>query len=401
MNISNITTKHLHNLEDLEYAEFIDEYLPIFIYLLVLGVIGTFGNAHVLLVYSQRYSPSNHRIFIIWLAAVDFFSCTVSIPFEMYDIRYRYTFNASWACKVFRFLNHAASVSSGFLLGLIALERFRKACQPTKTQMTIKQAKISCIVTLLTSSFLAVPAVVIYGANVSETFHPGIIGSDCTSLTKYQSPFKIYSGALLLFSTCVFVMCIIIYIFVGNVLYKQMQFRKRVQMRRKMLYALSSASINTHGSTLKLTNGSVGSLDRIEIEDDHSSINNERLKIQKTSTGSNNQLQLQKRRAKISRSRRITLMFLVATSVSYLGYLPNTVFSVIKALDTPTFTTIAMKLGASVYIFLRLYFISNVTNPIVYSFMDERFREECRAYYRRLKERLVNCPNITKKKDDC
>lgn len=94
-------------------------------------------------------------------------------------------------------------------------------------------------------------------------------------------------------------------------------------------------------------------------------------------------------------------MFLVATSVSYLGYLPNTVFSVIKALDTAMFTAIAMKLGASVYIFLRLYFISNVTNPIVYSFMDERFREECRAYYRRLKERLVNCPNITKKKDDC
>ncbi|XP_061185260.1 cholecystokinin receptor type A-like [Saccostrea echinata] len=391
MNASTNSTRHIHNLEELEYSEFIAEYLPIFIYLLILGVVGTFGNLHVLVVYSRRYKPSNHRIFILWLAAVDFFSCTVSIPFEMYDIKYRYTFTASWACKIFRFLNHTASVSSGFLLGLIAIERFRKACQPTKVQMTLKQAKIACIITLLVSSILGVPAVVIYGANVSETFHPGILGSDCTSLTKYKSYFKIYSGALLLFSTCVFVMCIIIYIFVGKVLYRQMQFRKRAQLRRNKLNALSSYSLNAHCSTTKLaTLGSMASLDKVEIEDDPSSLNNEHLKVNKNHSG-NGVSQIQKRKTKINRSKKITLMFLVATSVSYLGYLPNTVFSVIKALDTATFTAISMKLGASVFILLRLYFISNVTNPIVYSFMDERFREECKLYYRKFKIQLLNC----------
>lgn len=172
MDTLNNISDHIHNgnMDDLEYTEFMAEYLPIFIYLLILGVVGTIGNFHVLLVYSLRYKPSNHRIFILCLAVVDFCSCTVSIPFEMYDIRHRYTFTASWACKVFRFLNHTTSVSSGFLLGLIALERFRKACQPTKCQMTVKQAKISCILTVLFSSILAIPAVVIYGANVSDTF---------------------------------------------------------------------------------------------------------------------------------------------------------------------------------------------------------------------------------------
>ncbi|XP_062603344.1 cholecystokinin receptor type A-like [Saccostrea cucullata] len=391
MNISTNSTGHIHNLEELEYSEFIAEYLPIFLYLLILGIVGTFGNLHVLLVYSQRYKPSNHRIFILWLAAVDLFSCTVSIPFEMYDIRYRYTFTASWACKIFRFLNHTASVSSGFLLGLIAVERFRKACQPTKVQMSLKQAKIACIITLLVSSILGVPAVVIYGANVSATFHPGILASDCTSLTKYKSYFKLYSGALLLFSTCVFVMCIIIYICVGKVLYRQMQFRKRAQLRRNKLNALSSYSLNTHCSTTKLaTLGSMASLDKVEIEDDPSSLNTEHLKVNKNHS-SNGVSQIHKRKTKINRSKKITLMFLVATSVSYLGYLPNTVFSVIKALDTATFTAISMKLGASVFILLRLYFISNVTNPIVYSFMDERFREECRLYYSKFKQLLLNC----------
>ncbi|XP_048779958.1 cholecystokinin receptor type A-like [Ostrea edulis] len=392
MNVSGNSSVHRHSLEKLEYSEFIAEYLPIFIYLLILGVIGTFGNLHVLVVYSQRYKPSNHRIFILWLATVDLFSCTISIPFEMYDIRYRYTFTASWACKIFRFLNHAASVSSGFLLGLIALERFRKACQPTKSQMTLKQAKIACIVILLISSFLAVPAVVIYGANVSETFHPGILGSDCTSLSKYKVYFRIYSGSLLLFSTTVFVVCIIIYIFVGKVLYRQMQFRKKAQLRRNKLNALSSFSLSAHCSTTKLANlGSMASLDKVEIEDDPSSLN-EHSRVNKYHSG-NGEPHIQKRKTKINRSRRITLMFLVATSVSYLGYLPNTVFSVIKALDTVTFNGIAMWLGASVFILLRLYFISNITNPIVYSFMDERFREECCIYYRRLKTLVSRIKN--------
>lgn len=38
----------------------------------------------------------------------------------------------------------------------------------------------------------------------------------------------------------------------------------------------------------------------------------------------------------------------------------------------------------------RLYFISNFTNPIILSFMDENFREEC-WYYRRLKVWLFTC----------
>lgn len=393
MDTLNNISDHIHNgnMDDLEYTEFMAEYLPIFIYLLILGVVGTIGNFHVLLVYSLRYKPSNHRIFILCLAVVDFCSCTVSIPFEMYDIRHRYTFTASWACKVFRFLNHTTSVSSGFLLGLIALERFRKACQPTKCQMTVKQAKISCILTVLFSSILAIPAVVIYGANVSDTFHPGVLGSDCTSLNKYKSFFKIYSGALLLFATCVFIICIIVYVFVGKVLYRQMQFRKKLQLRRSKLNALSSVSLNARCSTTKLTNGSMASLDKIEIEEDPSSVNNDHLKINKNISGNIHGSQLQKKKTKISRSRRITLMFLVATSVSYLCYLPNTVFSVVKVFDKEAFHAVTVKLGASVYIFLRLYFISNVTNPIVYGFMDERFREECWTYYRRLKMRHFTC----------
>lgn len=134
----------------------------------------------------------------------------------------------------------------------------------------------------------------------------------------------------------------------------------------------------------------MASLDKIEIEDDPSSVNNDHLKINKNISNIHGS-QLQKRKTKISRSRRITLMFLVATSVSYLCYLPNTVFSVVKVFDKEAFHAITMKLGASVYIFLRLYFISNVTNPIVYGFMDERFREECWTYYRRLKVRLFTC----------
>lgn len=65
------------------------------------------------------------------------------------------------------------------------------------------------------------------------------------------------------------------------------------------------------------------------------------------------------------------LMFLVVISVFYFGYLFNIVFFVIKVFDIEMFNVIVLEFGVFVYIFLCLYFISNVINLIVYSFMDE------------------------------
>ncbi|KAK3087995.1 hypothetical protein FSP39_013257 [Pinctada imbricata] len=372
-------------LRSAEYQEFLDEYLPVLGFLLLLCVMGTIGNIHVLFVYKTKYKPSNHRTFILCLAAVDLFSCIVSIPFEIFDMRYRYTFSQSWCCGVFRMLNHVGSIGSGFLLGVIALERYRKACTPMKTQISLLQARIACFVTLFVSTTLSIPAMFLYGSNYTDSGHPGIFGMDCTVLSHRYIFFKIYSGLLLIATTSVFIICIVAYIFIGKVLFRQMKFRNTVQLSQKKKSLVFNDSVvssecassrrNLHkiASQLSLDMTTEGNI----VHDDESSFNNDHLRVNPR----NSQVVTHRKKVKFDRSKRITLMFLVATSISYVSYLPNMVISVIKALDTDSYDILVTKTGAFAFILLRLYFLSNITNPIVYSFMDDRFRSELKKMY--------------------
>ncbi|XP_071141906.1 neuropeptide Y receptor type 5-like [Mytilus edulis] len=65
------------------------------------------------------------RVFIIWLASIDLTACLFCMPFEIFVIRYNYTFSSVVACKVFRFLSHMVTVASGCLLTSIAIERYK------------------------------------------------------------------------------------------------------------------------------------------------------------------------------------------------------------------------------------------------------------------------------------
>ncbi|KAK3598539.1 hypothetical protein CHS0354_005820 [Potamilus streckersoni] len=54
----------------------------------ILMLIGFVGNLHVLLIYSFRTKPSNHRIFILCLGVLDMVTCSIGMPFILVDLRY-------------------------------------------------------------------------------------------------------------------------------------------------------------------------------------------------------------------------------------------------------------------------------------------------------------------------
>jgi hypothetical protein len=60
---------------------------------------------------------------------------------------YSYFQNAI-ACKILRFVYYFASNSSDFVLIAIAVDRYRKVCQPFKRQITAKMTKLIDIVTV-------------------------------------------------------------------------------------------------------------------------------------------------------------------------------------------------------------------------------------------------------------
>lgn len=377
MAITNQTDNQTWTLEELEYKQFLKEDILVVSYLVLLSVVGTIGNGHALIVYYFRYKVSNHRTFVLWLSVVDLLACCLGIPFEIFDLRYSYTFQAVAPCKIFRFLNHFVSMGSGLLLGVIALERHRKVCTPFKQQMDEKCAMKACVITIVVALVLSAPSFVFYGPAAKKTGSI-LVGSDCTVLATFKgsSYFWAYSGLFLLISTTIFIICVIAYVHVGRVMYKQMVFRKSAQIfKQKPSNGLSRSSSHENGAC---------------INDDESSVNTDmRVKISTIDRKITKQNNQKHKKFVLDRSKRITLMFLVATAVSYLGYLPYNFIILIKVLNPKAYRAMDRVLGQFMGVLLRGYFLNNASNPVVYCFLDNRFRTECKKFYSRL--RLYLC----------
>ncbi|OWF49298.1 Cephalotocin receptor 2 [Mizuhopecten yessoensis] len=359
-------------LSVIELQDYIENDIPVTVYLAILSIIGTIGNAHAIFVYFLRYKSSNHRTFIVWLAVVDFIACCFSIPFELFDIRFSCTFTIDGLCRFFRYLNHFVSIYSGSLLGVISVERFRKACRPFGRQLEGNGAMIACVVTVAVSAVISTPALVMYGVQIEIVDDRyGINGTDCKVLDTFKDSivYKGFNLLLLLICTIVFIVCVIIYIFIGRVLCRQYKFRSSFQIKKSIPTVSSEVNHAMHEDESSLGKTAMT----------RTRIFNQTLKVK------------QKNPKRFDRSKQITFMFLVATGVSYLGYLPYLALTIIKAVTKNFSVVINSVLGPFDDILLRGYFISNVTNPLVYCFLDDKFRGECKMLYKALWARIGKC----------
>ncbi|XP_061169123.1 uncharacterized protein LOC133178420 [Saccostrea echinata] len=372
-----VNLTNFSSLQELEWEDFLTNDIPIVVFLAILSVVGTVGNGHAFCVYYFCYTSSNHRTFVVALALIDFIACFVVIPFEIFDIRYKYTFTSSNTCKTFRYMNHCVVISSGLMLGVIAIERFRKACRPFLRQLSPKGAFFACLGTVFFSVLISIPVTVFYGSAEKEV--GGFIGHNCQALPSFRKNlfYKMFNGFLLLLSTSVFVICTVVYIFVGRVLYKQMKFRMEAQQTHRGAHqSMINNDAESESSSVVLSSKEISS---------QGSRKSALRTLSSVSLGALNRLSTKRKKLGVSRSRRITVMFIVATGVSYIGVFPNSVILIIKAVNYTHYKTLSAKLGFFIGLLLRGYFLSNVTNPIVYSFFDDRFRRECKKLYSKLK----------------
>lgn len=366
------------SIEQFELEEFLRDDVAVVVYLIFLCVVGTIGNGHAFIVYQVRYKPSNHRVFVVRLAAIDFVACAVCVPFEIVDIRQGYTFDSVVACKCFRFLNHVVSIASGLMLCLIAVERYRKACCPFKRQMSEGETKIACMVIVGISIFLSTACIYLYDVTLKFTDIPNLSGTDCTvgASETQQTFFQVYSFVLLLISTGMFILCIVAYSFIGKSLYNQMKFRQSAQFKD------IQKTLDRDIENKVLDKPDAGDLHQIHEEE--SSI----YSVKNISTLKPLEQPANKSKFpgkdRLDRTRRITFMFLIATAVSYAGYLPNLIILIIRATRPSTYLYLQTRLGMLTPVFLRGYFLSNATNPLVYCFVDERFRFECILFYHKV-----------------
>lgn len=153
---------------------------PAIIFLLISMIVGTVGNGLVIYVYGWRLRPnSSKNIFITWLAVFDLISCCVTIPFEIFDLRFPMLYGEGTICKISRTLAFAVNITSGLILVLIAFDRLQITRPPYKSYTKRKTRYLILLVTLI-SLVVSIPALFVFGTKTIQTIFPGISGKDCS-----------------------------------------------------------------------------------------------------------------------------------------------------------------------------------------------------------------------------
>ena len=401
--------------------------IPVTVYVIILMIIGVFGNLMVLYVYKFRFNRSTSRVFILSLAMFDLVTCLLGLPFHILDLTYPLTFVWDEVCKTLSFSLMFTILASIFVLDLIAIDRYRKICKPFRKQLSASGTKIICWVTVLVAAILAFPIIVIYGSADVDTRIPNVTGKECyisNDLIDTDIPMIYDCLTILIFVFSVFILAGL-YMKVGILLWKRRKFNdssRNLSNRSNSGTSTPDTSVihlNTITDDVKL--GSSSSVHFIKGNKDNvvTLISNSKSAVCKTnSTSTHNstkerdlhQKRLKRMMSELSsvsgdestsergsgnskftskrqmRTMRITSMLFIITLIFVISFLPYLIISIMNGLDENFWNDMTIEELVIFNLLLRTYFINNTVNPIVYWFLDKKFKQEVNRLFRDIRK---------------
>lgn len=429
-------------------AEKLEQSIPVLCLISVLMLVGTFGNALVIATYFKRAVKSSTNLFIFCLAMFDITNCTVALPLEIYNLSNPYMNDHGILCKIHRFIAFSADLSSGFIIVCISFDRYLRIARPHQG-LSVKGSKmcifVICILAVLISSF----SFVVYGrAVVSFPEHPGIVGIECgVPDDRRQTVFPLLFNTLILVSFCVgVIILLIVYTLLGLKVRRWNEGRKTkiARTNRALDYSPATAisedtgspdtpeqvpsetfaflppspqpptqqaadspdDANTKEEPFSFKRPSFvrelsRSLDRnhfLKLDTELHMNGTQTLPHRKSSTSKNRKsctnmprkasipkLNELKRRMKISRT---TIMFITATIAFVASHLPYACIKLAYTV-TPSLTDSMSGVAYSFFLFAEFSFVvSYAVNPIIYSFLNPKYRRECKSILQDLSSSL-------------
>ncbi|CAG2229603.1 unnamed protein product [Mytilus edulis] len=231
---------------------------PVITIVSIYMIVGLIGNPLVIYYYGFSVKPSPSYNFIVLVAVFDLVICCICIPFEIIDMMFSYKFPSSIGCKIFRFVDYFSSVGTGLVLIAIAVDRYRKVCQPFKTQITIKMTKIIICIVCFASVCISWPSFVFYDVHaVNISSIPGLVGYDCTTVREkqYKLYITIFNGVCFLIFLVSIITLTVLYILVGTKLchLKRFRFSTTTKKPSKNIETppTSSSEISSHKGRFK------------------------------------------------------------------------------------------------------------------------------------------------------
>ena len=309
--------------------------LPVSLIWGALAIIGIIGNCAVLLVYGLGRHARNksYRPLILFLAAVDLFTCVVLVPVEIAKYRFYFSTRKTSVCRVKCAFNMFALISTTFLLLVIAWDRYSAVSDPMKKfkkgALTRKSSFIKCFILLMTSILMSVPAAILCGSshvtvNEINAFTCGADQQWKTSSFRY-----VYKYTLSVLQVAISLILIVLYCRIGCII---------KQSLRKRSSRLSSVTVSFDGETNKLENS-----------------------------------------VHIPLPSNIKALFVVTITfiVTFFLFAVLSFFSISRFSDSyPAYV-----------FFMRVYFIQSVATPLMYAKMDKKFRHATLTLFCRKRQR--------------
>ena len=376
----NISTENI--LSELNSKE-TSKHIGGIIFISVLMVTGVFGNSHVLAIYGRKIKPSNHRTFIFVLGMVDMIACCVGMPFVLVDLTHQLTFTMIAMCKIVRFVNYFVGVTSSLLMLVVTIDRYRKVCHPLKWQISDKMAKVACGLVILFGIGSSWPTLFLFGNSTVETEHKNVTGVRCATddkfvETNYQKLFNMYLIGVVVVT---FVVHIVLYIFICRAL---------VSHNSRTLKFKTTDSRESFHSTASAANYSISDISIIQTSDNPNlesfrTEDNVAKAIRRESTSSKYRFTESTRNVKNLtkhnlETRRITIIFFSIVAIFMISYIPHLTLKIV--LFSTKFLENLCLTGTIIYnTVIWCFFINNMSNAIVYMFLDKKFRLEVKKLY--------------------
>lgn len=350
-----------------------EDMIPPLIYLGCLFLFGIPGNSLVVAVFGLRRKPSAYRTIILFLGVNDLLICSVTIPFEFYYLNYHMSFYNKWICKVFRSFNYMFVYNSVLVLQLMAIERFRRVCKPLKIQMSNKVGRICIICISIFSVIYTVPNLLIRGIH-KVSLSRNITGYECSTSDDYKHSILpvVYTLSTLCICAGHITVFIIVYACIGRQIYRHFIFVKSINPDNS---SFQEQTVDVAGHSKSTSLEVTGDFDSVVKFTEHLQFSN--LSFRRKYPSARTSQKIKCKRLADAQNNKCTKIAILITSFFVVSYIPNLALSTLSGIYGDSF--LAEHLSPPVLHFLqRTYVINHVLNPVIYGFIDRRFRIDCK-----------------------
>ncbi|RUS78270.1 hypothetical protein EGW08_013961 [Elysia chlorotica] len=327
--------------------------LPIISFLLLVAVLGTAGNTCVVYVYRARFRKNSGSYFIMALAILDLLNSALCLPWEIYILSNPYNNDFPIIiCKVARFLVTVVYLSAALTLVCVAFSRFFKISHPLRCFSSRRAQSITFVMVCLALA-VSWPQIPLSGTRTVATRVFGVYGHDCAISDELSESLyaTLFQGSLhVLLSVC-FLLMLLFYVRLILIVW--------VRGRRRGLGRQVAARDYTPRSSASVTSDrSFGSSQNLS----HTT------SARRRSSGF----------TVLGQIGRTTRMLVLVTFMFLMGYLPLITVNVL-ALNVnhlPPTSTLSYGQRMTFELCSRSHFLSSAANPLIYSVLNVRFRQE-------------------------